>query len=327
MAQLSIVSGKGGVGKTTLAAALASRYAVAGQRTVLVSLENSNRRHPVFGLPFGYEGVAVPGFDGALMLVRIEAMASVREYVRRKLPLGRLYQSAFNSRAFRDFAAAAPGFEELMVLGKLHDLITAAPYDQVIFDAPATGHLRQLLKVPRATQQAVRFGPLFDIARKIERRLTNAQQSRLLLPSLCEEMPLRESAELAEFTVKELGLPTQLLLNRIEHTTLTAALLDELEQLAAVDPQLVPTLLQCRRAEARARSAEALCAAAAMLHPRLPTLLESALRLPVLRPAVEAQQPSGDDWAFRFAQSVTAGLARQLEPLVTGWTPAAVATE
>ena len=321
MAQLSIISGKGGVGKTTLAAALASRYAAAGQRTVLVSLENSDREHPVFGLPYDYEGAAVPGFDGALELLRIEAMAALREYVRRKLPLGRLYQGVFDSRAFRDFAGAAPAFQELMVLGKLDDLISKAPYDQVVFDAPSTGHLRQLLKVPRATQQAVRFGPLYDIARKIERRLKDKQQTRLLLPCLCEEMPLRESAELSEFTRQQLGIPTLLILNRVERTGLTAPLLEELERLAAADHRLQQTLAQCQIAAVRA--AEEVCTEAATLHAGLPALLDAALRVPVVRPAVNSEPLSGDDWAFRYAQSVAKAVAQQLDPVVSHWAPVA----
>lgn len=313
MSQLTIVSGKGGVGKTTIAAALALGIAGRGQRTALVCLENADQQHPVFGMAVGYEPVKVPLVDArpsaSLELIRIEAVPAVREYVRRKLPFGRLYEGVFDSRAFRDFTGATPGFEELMVLGKLYDLITSPRYDRVIFDAPASGHLRQLLSAPAAAQAAVRFGPLFDIAKKIERRLRNVEQCRLLLPALAEEMPLRESAELAAFVADKLGMPVQLVLNRLLPPSFSAQDLEQLASAAQAQPALSELAARCVLAANRYQSQQAALAQAAS-EPGLGPLLEQALRLPVEYPAPPA---SGDErWAFHYSRLIADALSAPL---------------
>jgi hypothetical protein len=110
--------------------------------------------------------------------------------------MGMLYEAFFRSRAFQDFAAAAPGFEELMCLGKVYNLAAQSEFQRVIFDAPATGHLRELLEVPAATQRAVRVGPLNHNARKIEDLLLDPERTRVLVATLAEEMPVREALEI-----------------------------------------------------------------------------------------------------------------------------------
>ena len=315
MNRLTIVSGKGGVGKTTVATALALASASRGERTLLVSLEGTDEQHPVFGLPFGYDPVSVPDVDGSLALLRLEAVPAVREYVRRRLPLGRLYDSAFESRAFRDFASATPGFEELMILGKLYDLITTGMAREIIFDAPATGHLRQLLKVPRATQEAVRFGPMYDIARKIEHRLKDPAHTSIVLPVLAEEMPLRETSELAAFLQESLGLTATLLLNRCLPTVLDATELARLETLHAdqFGPGAAPEgwLLRCR--EAAAGSASQQDALEATLGD---DEAASLIKLPQVTPPLDhLGTAAGDGWAFACNRAVAEALKAPLGSL------------
>lgn len=191
--RLIIVSGKGGVGKSVLAAAVARHSAAAGRRTVLVTLDTRDDRHPLLDVPLRYEPQPTAlGFS----VSRVDAFQAAAEYARRTLPFGGVYESFFKGRAFRDFAAAAPGFEELMCLGKLYNLAVQSDFDRVVFDAPATGHLRDLLAVPRLTQQAVRVGPLNHNARKIEDLLLDPERTRVLIATLAEEMPVREALEL-----------------------------------------------------------------------------------------------------------------------------------
>lgn len=192
---LIIVSGKGGVGKSSVAAATA-RLLARSENTVLVTLDLHDKPHPVFGVPLSYEPTEVAP---RLSVCRIEALAAVREYVRRKMPFSGLYDSFLSSRMFRDFAEAAPGFRELMCLGKLYDLVTDSPYSRVVFDAPATGHLKTLLDVAKATLAAVHVGPLNHNARKIQDLLLDPSRTRVLLTAMPEEMALREAAELLDF--------------------------------------------------------------------------------------------------------------------------------
>lgn len=190
--RLLIVTGKGGVGKSALAAALAERSAARGLRTVLVTFDTRAERHPLLGVPLGYRPQETgQGFS----ISRVDAFQAAAEYARRSLPFGALYETFFKSRTFHDFAAAAPGFEELMCLGKLYNLAVETEFDRVVFDAPATGHLRDLLAVPGATQRAVRVGPLNHNARKIEDLLLDRDRTQVVVATLAEDMPLREALE------------------------------------------------------------------------------------------------------------------------------------
>ncbi len=196
--QLIVVSGKGGVGKTVVASAIA-RLCARRHRTMLVSFDPHVDQHPVFDVPLRYEAIEAAG---NLSVMRVEALPAIREYVRRKMPFAGLYDAFLRSRMFRDFAEAAPGFEELMCLGKLYDLVTDAGYERVVFDAPSTGHLRTLIDVPAATLKAVLVGPLNHNARKIQDLLMNPDRTRVVLVSLAEEMAVREALELESFCVE-----------------------------------------------------------------------------------------------------------------------------
>jgi len=139
---LVVVSGKGGIGKSALAASIARLSARGGYRTVLVTLDTHDDRHPFLDVPLTYRPQPVAE---RLSVSRVDAFEAVTDYAKSRMPMGALYQGFFRSRAFRDFAAAAPGFDELMCLGRLYNLTVESGFDRVVFDAPATGHLRTLL--------------------------------------------------------------------------------------------------------------------------------------------------------------------------------------
>lgn len=193
--RLIVVSGKGGVGKTVVASAIADICA-RESKTVLVSFDGQAERHPLFDVPLVYEPQEAAN---NLWVMRVDAFAAIREYVRRKLPFSGVYDTFLKSRMFRDFAEAAPGFEELMCLGKLYDLATDSGFAKVVFDAPATGHLKTLVDVPAATLQAVLVGPLNHNARKIQDLLIDPERTRVVLTTLAEEMAVREALDLEAF--------------------------------------------------------------------------------------------------------------------------------
>ncbi len=195
--KLLIVSGKGGVGKTALASALATISAEAGTgETMLVTLDGPDDVHPFFETPLGYEPRRLGrGLSG----MSLDGNEAIREYATRKIPFAPLYQPFLKSRMFRDFTEAAPGFQEIMALGKIYDLVSQAQIRRVVLDAPATGHLRTLLDVPAATLAAVHVGPLNHNARRIQDMLLDPERTRVVLAALPEEMALREAQELIEF--------------------------------------------------------------------------------------------------------------------------------
>lgn len=194
--RLVIVTGKGGVGKTAVATGIASASARAGLRTVLVTLDAKDSRHPLLEVPLEYQPYQVrAGFAAS----RVDALQAIREYVRRNFPFASFYESFFRTRTFRDFAAAAPGFEELMCLGKLYDLATGREFDRVVFDAPSTGHMKLLLEVPGVTIRAVQVGPLNHNARKIQDLILDSARTRVVLTTVAEEMAIQEALELEAY--------------------------------------------------------------------------------------------------------------------------------
>lgn len=194
--RLVIVTGKGGVGKTAVATGIACASASAGLRTVLVTLDNTDTRHPLLDVPLGYKPFQV---RAGLFASRVDALQAVQEYVRRHFPFSSFYERFFETRTFRDFAAAAPGFEELMCLGKLYDLATGPDFDRVVFDAPSMGHLKLLLEVPGVTLRAVHVGPLNHNARKIQDLILDSSRTRVVLTTVPEEMAITEALELEAY--------------------------------------------------------------------------------------------------------------------------------
>jgi anion-transporting ArsA/GET3 family ATPase len=203
--KLHLVSGKGGVGKTWVAAALARHLAAQGARTLFVSFDDTADTHPVFGCPLGYEPVAVAP---NLSVSRVEARAALLEYVRRRMTFSMVYEAAISNPLVGRFLSALPIFEELMCLGKLYDLSTDpdSPWDQVVFDAPATGHCQILLNIPKVAAKTLVAGPIYRSALEIQQMLTDPTIAQLLIVTLPEETPVREAQQLASYAQSEAGL-------------------------------------------------------------------------------------------------------------------------
>ena len=251
--RLIVVSGKGGVGKTVVASAIADLCAREA-KTVLVSFDGQTERHPLFDVPLTYEPQEAAN---NLWVMRVDAFAAIREYVHRKVPFSGMYDTFLNSRMFRDFAEAAPGFEELMCLGKLYDLATESGFSKVVFDAPATGHLKTLVDVPAATLKAVLVGPLNHNARRIQDLLMNPERTRVVLITLAEEMAVREALELEAFLAeRRMGLGSMIVNQRVPSRFST----EEIKAMASITapgPALVAAVEAARCESELAASQEA----------------------------------------------------------------------
>lgn len=246
---LVVVSGKGGIGKSALAASIARLSARGGYRTVLVTLDTHDDRHPFLDVPLTYRPQPVAE---RLSVSRVDAFEAVTDYAKSRMPMGALYQGFFRSRAFRDFAAAAPGFDELMCLGRLYNLTVESGFDRVVFDAPATGHLRTLLEVPTAVQRAVQVGPVNHVAGRIRDLLLDADRTHVLIGTLAEEMPVREALDLVALCRDELRMSVgPILVNRRVRAPFAEAewrALTELDRLdSAASPGLRAALGSARR--------------------------------------------------------------------------------
>ena len=214
-----VVAGKGGVGKSSVACALGLRSARAGKRTVVAEL---GARSSIPGL-FGKSGSSYEPLKLAenLFSVHVEPDPALREYAMRKLKFETLYNLVFENEGVRRFLEVIPGMNELLILGKAYDLereISAGTptWDTVIIDAPATGHGVSLLRLPQVILQVVEQGPMAEEARRMRALLEDASRTAMVLVTLLEEMPVRETLELHEMATSTLRMPMgPLIVNRV----------------------------------------------------------------------------------------------------------------
>jgi len=230
--RLLIVTGKGGVGKSTIATALAMACAEHGERTLLVIQRESDDKHPLLDVPVRYEPTAA---GPNLSVSRVDGHSALKDYVSRTFWPPGLYQRFLDSRALVHFTEAAPGFDELMCLGKLYDYVTDSNFRRIVFDAPSTGHALLMLRVPRVTAEAVRTGPLHHNALKIQLMLENDTRTSIVVVTLPEEMSVRETIELQSRLHSDAALlPGPIVLNRLRPQLFSAAEVESLERLSDV---------------------------------------------------------------------------------------------
>lgn len=201
--RLWIVSGKGGVGKTTAAAALALLASRQGLKVLLVETHGLSHLAELFKVEdVGYEAKSV---KNDISLFRIDAESSFEEYVLRQVKFQFVYNAVFNNKYVRHFIDAAPGLTELLTIGKVWALVEdearqgkKPSFDLVIVDAPSTGHSLSLLTVPQVVVDAIRVGPLKSNAQDVLTLLRDSSKTLTWLVTLPEEMPVNEAVEMDE---------------------------------------------------------------------------------------------------------------------------------
>jgi anion-transporting ArsA/GET3 family ATPase len=207
-----IVTGKGGTGKTTVAAALATAAAQAGKRVLIAEMaldEQITRLFAPGSAPAGYAGRTVaPGITA----MRIDPFEALSEYLVLQVGIRPLVETVMRNQAFRQLMSASPGWRELITLGKIWHLEQmtepdgSPSYDLIVVDAPATGHGVTFLEVPRVVVSAVRAGPLRQHTERVETLIDDPKRTVLLPVTLAEELPTRETAELVERVRSDLSV-------------------------------------------------------------------------------------------------------------------------
>jgi anion-transporting ArsA/GET3 family ATPase len=201
--RLVIVTGKGGTGKTTVSAALAL---AASQRGLRVLVAEFARGSPLARLldpnapETGPEGFQL---TRNIRVMRIDPFAALAEYIGLQVGFRRVAERVLNNRSFRQLMDAAPGWRELITLGKIWHLEQLQRegrplYDLIIVDAPATGHGLTMLDVPRVVASAVRSGPLRQQSQRVEALITDPSRTLLLPVARAEELPARETVQLVD---------------------------------------------------------------------------------------------------------------------------------
>jgi anion-transporting ArsA/GET3 family ATPase len=290
--RLVIVTGKGGVGKSTVSAALALLAARDGKRVLVCEVNAQERVAPLLGA--SPTGSAVREAVSGVSTVNVNPHDAMREYGLMVVRFKAIYDAVFENRLVRYFVRVVPSLAELVMLGKvLHEVRQQERgrprWDLVIVDAPATGHAVQLLRVPAALVDTVPGGPLRHDAEWMEALLVDPKVTSLAIVTLPEEMPVNEAIELDAEVRSVLGIHRgALFVNAMPPARFGADEAARLAVLAEQGPPLGPAAraarLQALRAEHAARY---LARARAALD--LPTTVIPHLPLPAWgRAAVEA---------------------------------------
>jgi hypothetical protein len=235
--RLIIVTGKGGVGKTSIACAIAEAARRSGRRVLLAETSPIESVASCFEprpRPLGYAGRELrPG----LRAMRIDPHAALAEYVRLQTHLGLITDRILKAQTFRELLDAAPGWRELIVLGKIWHLEQKTQrggrplHDLVVVDAPATGHGLAFLDVPRVVQQAIRSGPLARHAGWVEALIHDPKRTLLLPVALPEELPVSETIELVARARDQIGIPVDRIILNGDPRPMQAGLVEALGEL------------------------------------------------------------------------------------------------
>jgi anion-transporting ArsA/GET3 family ATPase len=210
-----IVAGKGGVGKTTVSAALARAAARTGLSTLVIEVEGKSGLAGLFGQrPFDYDEVVLSsggGPDGASD-VRARTLTpddALVEYLEDH-GMHRISKRLVHSGALEIVATAAPGIKDILILGKVKSIERERRPDRaadlIVLDAPAAGHAISFLRSPRGLLDAVGMGPIHAQASDVLDMLTDPRRCEVMLVTLPEETPVNELVETAYSLEDEVGI-------------------------------------------------------------------------------------------------------------------------
>jgi anion-transporting ArsA/GET3 family ATPase len=208
--QLLAITGKGGVGKTTVAAALGLLAAQRGLRTIVVEVGDQRRLGELFGFAIEDAGVEIE-LQEDLWSISIDPDRALLEWLQALggRVSGRILAS---SNTFQYFAAAAPGAKELVSMVKIWELTRGERrrgrvpgYDLVVLDAPATGHALGMLHSPQTFGAIARVGPIAAQALRVDELLKDPARSGYLAVTHATEMAVSETLELQENLHRQLG--------------------------------------------------------------------------------------------------------------------------
>ena len=181
-AHVAIVAGKGGVGKTTVTAVLARAAADQGLRVLVVELDGKPALASLVGPDVG--------------CLALTPSAALAEYLETH-GLGRVARRLATSGVIEVVATAAPGIDDIVVLGKIKQLEQSGNYDLIIVDGPAAGHAITFLMAPANLLKLMRVGPIHSQAEEVAALLTDPARSQVILVTLPETTPVNEVIETA----------------------------------------------------------------------------------------------------------------------------------
>lgn len=242
-----LVTGKGGVGKTTVAASMARFAAASGKRALVCEMAGEPGASSALADALGLESLSdqpVDVTENLRALVLSPALGHQR-FLRDVLPFNFLADAAMRSAAIRRFLAAAPTFPEMGVLYRLLDLVRAkrrdgsAEHEMIIVDLPATGHALALAQIPASLLRVIPTGPIATAVREGLDFLMDREKTGSVVVTLPETLPVSEAIELVR-GIEHHGIPlAQVFVNRVPFDPFTEEERDAVRTLLEDSP---PTL-------------------------------------------------------------------------------------
>lgn len=213
--KIQFITGKGGVGKSTVALAIASKLAKNGKSVLLAELGHHSFFQDHLKIEVGYKPCT---FETNLDICLWSGKECLKEYALHLLKIEALYNLFFENKISKSLIDIAPSLPELAILGKITSGIRkigpALPYDVIVVDAYATGHMISMLRAPRGMVEAIRVGPMGDQSRSILELLKNPKHCNYHIVCLPEELPVTESLELCRTIIEEVGVTPQFIYNK-----------------------------------------------------------------------------------------------------------------
>ncbi|GAA1995861.1 AAA family ATPase [Nakamurella flavida] len=252
-ARLHVVTGKGGTGKTTVAAALALALAADGRRVLLIEVEERQgiaRLFDVPPLPYAERKIAIASGGGEVRALAVDVEAALLEYFALFYNLGFAGRSLKKMGAIEFATTLAPGLRDVLLTGKAKETVTRTGpdhqpvYDAVVMDAPPTGRIATFLSVTVAMSDLARRGPIRNQADGVV-ALLHSPDTLVHLVALPEDLPVTETVEAVE-ELRAAGLPVgSIVVNALSDPLLPG---DELDVLAGDDRTGDGDLIQALRA-------------------------------------------------------------------------------
>ncbi|HEY7619960.1 MAG TPA: ArsA-related P-loop ATPase [Solirubrobacteraceae bacterium] len=249
--ELCFVTGKGGVGKTTVALATAMAAARSGRRVVVCELAGQARAAGIFGLDARAPGHEQQLEDG-LWATTIDPVLALEEWAARQIGSRRLVGLLTHSNAFAAFVNAAPGARELLAMTKAWELGRdrrwvkgRGSYDLVVVDGPASGHGIGMLRTPHTFAEIARVGPIASQARKVDALLADQARSAFVAVALPSELSVSETLELEARVAAALRRPLDaVVVNGVLPRRFSA---EDIERLTARNGAVAPAVVAAAR--------------------------------------------------------------------------------
>jgi anion-transporting ArsA/GET3 family ATPase len=261
--ELAFVTGKGGVGKTTVALATALAAARQGRRVVVCEVAGQSRAARLYGAEAPRPGRELALEDG-LWATTIDPVLALEEWAGRQIGSRRLVGLLTHSNVFAAFVNAAPGARELVAITKACELGQPdrwvkglGGYDLVVLDGPASGHGVGMLRAPRTFAEIARVGPIASQARKVVALLEDPARSAVVAVALPAELSISETLDLEARVTGAVGRPLDaVVVNGVLPRRFSAAEVDRLMGSDGAVPGPVAAAARRQRGQASAQQGQ-----------------------------------------------------------------------